>query len=182
MTGLKTRKEREDRKSLMRQLKEFWTKLSTKEETRPYRSAFTTISKQRPCWGKKHYLEVYKKRRLETAEKAKETSAHSQAACSSTEICSTVQKPHCGRMGWFSFFGRMSPIFVSAAQSNLWYCLGFSGEQGSSSISGLKKFKMDHMGRNDRPRSQWDTSFTPRTDFDCRLLHQQHIRSLSFTV
>ena len=35
--------------------------------------------------GKKHHLEVYEKRRLETAEKAKETSAHSQAACSSTE-------------------------------------------------------------------------------------------------
>ena len=32
-------------------------------------------------------LEVYEKRRLETAEKAKETSAHSQAASSSTEIC-----------------------------------------------------------------------------------------------
>ena len=28
--------------------------------------------------------------------------------------------------------------------------------------SGLKKFKMDHMGRNDRPRSHWDTSFTPK--------------------
>ena len=50
-------------------------------------------------WGKKHHLEVYEKRRLETAEKAKETSAHSQEACSSTEICSTVQKTHCGRMG-----------------------------------------------------------------------------------
>ena len=24
----------------------------------------------------------------------------------------------------------------------------------------LKKFKMDHMGRNDRPRSHWDTFFT----------------------
>ena len=34
------------------------------------------------------------------------------------------------------------------------------------------------MGRNDRPRSHWDTSFTPRIDFDCRLLHQQHISSL----
>ena len=30
--------------------------------------------------GEKHHLEVYEKRRLETAEKAKETSAHSQAA------------------------------------------------------------------------------------------------------
>ena len=27
-------------------------------------------------------------------------------------------------MGWFSFFGRMSQIFVSAAQSKKWYCLG----------------------------------------------------------
>ena len=40
----------------------------------------------------------------------------------------------------------------------------------------LKKFKMDHMGWNDRSRSHWDTFFTPRTDFDCRLLHQKHIR------
>ena len=46
----------------------------------------------------KHHLAVYEKRRLE---KAKETSAHGQAACSSTETCYTVQKPHCGRMGWF---------------------------------------------------------------------------------
>ena len=37
--------------------------------------------------GKKHHLQVHEKRRLETAEKAKETSAHNQAACSSTEIC-----------------------------------------------------------------------------------------------
>ena len=73
-------------------------------------------------------------------------------------------------------------FLFSAAQSKIRYCLGFSGEQSSSSISGLKKFKMDHMGRNDRPQSHWDTSFTPRTDFDCRLPHQQHIRSLSFTV
>ena len=36
----------------------------------------------------------------------------------------------------------------------------------------LKKFKMNHMGRN-------DTFFTLRTDFDCRLLHQQHIRERS---
>ena len=33
--GFEDRKEWEDRKSLMRQLKEFWTKLSTKGETRP---------------------------------------------------------------------------------------------------------------------------------------------------
>ena len=31
-------------------------------------TAFTKISKQRPCWGKKHHLEVYEKRALETAE------------------------------------------------------------------------------------------------------------------
>ena len=43
----------------------------------------------------------------------------------------------------------------------------------------VKKFKVDHMGRNDRPRSHWDTFVTPRTDFDCRLLHQQHIRERS---
>ena len=78
-------------------------------------------------WGKKHHLEVYEKRRLETAEKAKETSAHSQEACSSTEICSTVHKTHCGRMGWFSLLGQMSQIFVSAAESKKWHCLGFSG-------------------------------------------------------
>ena len=35
MTALKITKEREDRKSLMRQLKEFWTKLITKGKTRP---------------------------------------------------------------------------------------------------------------------------------------------------
>ena len=37
----------------------------------------------------------------------------------------------------------------------------------------LKKLKMDHMGWNDRPWSQWDTFFNPRTTFDCRILHQQ---------
>ena len=51
--------------------------------------------------GGKHHLKVYEKRRLETAEKAKETSAHCQAACRSTESCYAVQKPHCGRMGLF---------------------------------------------------------------------------------
>ena len=51
--------------------------------------------------GGKHHLEVYEKRRLETAEEAKETSAHCQAACRSTESCYAVQKPHYGRMGLF---------------------------------------------------------------------------------
>ena len=44
-------------------------------------------------------------------------------------------------MGWFSFFTCMSQIFVSAAQSKKWYCLGFSGEPSSSSISGSKSSK-----------------------------------------
>ena len=42
-------------------------------------------------------------------------------------------------MGWFSFFGRMSQIFVSGAQSKKWYCLGFSGEPSSSSTDQVKK-------------------------------------------
>ena len=33
---------------------------------------------------------------------------------------------------------------------------------------------MDHLGQNDRPRSHWASVYTPGTDFDCRLLHQQH--------
>ena len=37
--------------------------------------------------GGKTPSEVYEKQRLDTAEKAKETSTHSQAVCSSTEIC-----------------------------------------------------------------------------------------------
>ena len=45
-----------------------------------------------------------------------------------------------------------------------------------SQVPPAYQFKMDHIGRNDRLRSHWDTFFTPRTDFDCRLLHQQHIR------
>ena len=36
------------------------------------------VSKQRPCWGKNHRLEVHEKRRLEAAETAKETSAHAK--------------------------------------------------------------------------------------------------------
>ena len=62
-------------------------KVKYKRENSTRQLSLHWISKQRPFWGKKHYLEVYEKRRLETAEKAKETSAHSQAACSSTEIC-----------------------------------------------------------------------------------------------
>ena len=42
-----------------------------------------------------------------------------------------------------------------------------------------KKLKMDHLGRNDRPQSHWASFFTPRIDFDCGLLHQQHIRERS---
>ena len=50
-------------------------------------------------------------------------------------------------MGWFSFFGRMSQIFVSAAQSKKWYCLGFSGEPSSCSISArLKKVQNGSYG------------------------------------
>ena len=30
-------------------------------------------------------------------------------------------------MGWVSFFAKMFQIFVSAAQSKKWHCLGFSG-------------------------------------------------------
>ena len=82
MTGFETRKEREDRKSLMRQLKKN-SEQSQVQKGKLHQTAFTTIR-----------LET-----AETAEKAKETSAHSQEACSSTEICSTVQKTHCGRMG-----------------------------------------------------------------------------------
>ena len=45
-----------------------------------------------------------------------------------------------------------------------------------SQVPPAYQFKMDHMGRNDRLWSHWDTFFTPRTDCEFRLLHQQPIR------
>ena len=73
----------------------------------------------------------------------------------------------------FHFSDKCPKYLFQLPNPKKWYCLGFSGEPSTSSISGLKKFKVDHMGRNDRP------FFTPRTDFDCRLLYQQHIRERS---
>jgi len=43
--------------------------------------------------------------------------------------------------------------------------LAFSGEPSASCIPDEKKFKMDQLGRNDRPRSHWGSFYTPRTDF-----------------
>ena len=58
----KTRNEREDRKSWMEQLKKFWRKQVQKGKFD--KADLTTVSRQRPCWGKNHRLKVHEKRRL----------------------------------------------------------------------------------------------------------------------
>ena len=82
----KTRKEREDRKSWLKQLKKFWRKLSTKGKIRrgsPHNSKQTKrlLGEKTPS-GDSWKAKV----KMEHAETAKDTSAHRQATCSSPEI------------------------------------------------------------------------------------------------
>ena len=174
MTGLKTRKEREDRKSLMRQFKEFWTKPSTK------------ASKQRPCWGKNTIWRFMKsegwrplRRQNKPLLTAKQRAARLKFA---------KQYKNLSAEEWDDFlFSDECPKYLFKLPNPKNDIVSGSQESQVRPAYQVKKSSKwiiwarggGHMGRDDRPRSHWDTFFTPRTDFDCRLLHQQHITERS---